>query len=142
MEHSKTAIADCLIDNDRVRVTQYRFSPGSETKWHLHEWDYIVIPQTDWELLLVDAEGQEQNATLTQGVPYYRKAGVEHNVINAGTRELIFTEVEMKAHPIEDDPDGPRWMKKPDLKSNSRWEALFLWSPYAKFCSYFWSCFG
>jgi len=55
--------------------------------------------------LLVDAEGQEQNATLTQGVPYYRKAGVEHNVINAGTRELIFTEVEMKAHPIEDDPD-------------------------------------
>ena len=72
MEHSKTAIADCLIDNDRVRVTQYRFSPGSETKWHLHEWDYIVIPQTDGELLLVDAEGQEQNATLTQGVPYYR----------------------------------------------------------------------
>ena len=52
-------IADCLIDNDRVRVTQYRFSPGSETKWHLHEWDYIVIPQTDGELLLVDAEGQE-----------------------------------------------------------------------------------
>ena len=44
MEHSKTAIADCLIDNDRVRVTQYRFSPGSETKWHLHEWDYVVIP--------------------------------------------------------------------------------------------------
>ena len=38
---------DCLIDNDRVRVTQYRFSPGSETKWHLHEWDYVVIPQTD-----------------------------------------------------------------------------------------------
>ena len=71
--------------------------------WHLHEWDYVVIPQTDGELLLVDAEGQEQNATLTQGVPYYRKAGVEHNVINAGTRELIFTEVEMKAHPIEDD---------------------------------------
>ena len=90
MEHSKTAIADCLIDNDRVRVTQYRFSSGSETKWHLHEWDYVVIPQTDGELLLVDAEGQEQNATLTQGVPYYRKAGVEHNVINAGTRELIF----------------------------------------------------
>ena len=60
------------------------------------------------KLLLVDAEGQEQNATLTQGVPYYRKAGVEHNVINAGTRELIFTEVEMKAHPIEDDPGGPR----------------------------------
>ena len=60
MDHSKTAIADCLIDNDRVRVTQYRFSPGSGTNWHLHEWDYIVIPQTDGELLLVDAEGQEK----------------------------------------------------------------------------------
>ena len=58
MEHSKSTIADCLIDNDRVRVTQYRFSNGSETKWYLHEWEYIVIPQTDVELLLVDAEGQ------------------------------------------------------------------------------------
>ena len=61
-----------------------------------------------WRVVAGDAEGQEQNATLTQGVPYYRKAGVEHNVINAGTRELIFTEVEMKAHQIEDDPYGPR----------------------------------
>jgi mannose-6-phosphate isomerase-like protein (cupin superfamily) len=37
---------------------------------------------------------------LTQGVSYYRQAGVEHNVINAGRAELVFIEVEIKAHPI------------------------------------------
>ena len=88
------------IDNDKVRVTEYRFSPGSETTWHQHEWDYVVIPQTDGKLLLIDAEGKESGADLVQGVSYYRKAGVEHNVINAGSNELVFIEVEMKAYPI------------------------------------------
>ena len=30
------------------------------------------------------------------------EAGVNHNVINAGAGELVFIEVEMKAHPIAD----------------------------------------
>ena len=38
-------------------------------------------------------------ADLSKGVSYYRKAGVEHNVINAGTQPLIFVEIEMKAYP-------------------------------------------
>ena len=39
-------------------------------------------------------------AELSRGVSYYRPAGVDHNVINAGDRELVFIEVEIKAHPI------------------------------------------
>ena len=52
------------IDNDQVRVTEYRFSPGSETTWHQHEWDYVVIPQTDGKLLLVNAEVKDPGADL------------------------------------------------------------------------------
>ena len=102
MKKSQSAIANRQIDNERVRVTEYRFSQGSETKWHKHEWDYVVIPQTDGELLLVDAEGKETKAKLNQGIPYYREAGVEHNVINAGSKQLVFIEVEMKAHTVDD----------------------------------------
>ena len=91
------ANARVQVDNDRVRVTEYQFAPGAETGWHRHGWDYVVVPQTHGELLLVGAAG-EQAATLGQGESYYRQAGVEHNVINAGDQELIFIEIEIKAH--------------------------------------------
>jgi oxalate decarboxylase/phosphoglucose isomerase-like protein (cupin superfamily) len=94
------ADATIHVDNDRVRVTEYRFSPGAETTWHQHQWDYVVVPQTDGQLLLVGPGGEESHAALRRSVPYYREAGVEHNVINAGDQELIFIEIEMKAHPI------------------------------------------
>jgi quercetin dioxygenase-like cupin family protein len=94
------AVATVQEDNDRVRVTEFRFAPGAETSPHVHQWDYVVVPQTDGELLIIAPDGGEQRAVLTQGVSYYRAAGVDHNVINAGDRELVFVEIEMKAHPI------------------------------------------
>ena len=30
------------IDDDKVKVTRWDFSPGAETGWHRHEMDYIV----------------------------------------------------------------------------------------------------
>lgn len=92
-----SAVATTQIDNDRVRATEYRFASGAETKWHKHQWDYIVIPQTDGEVLLLEAEGKETKAILTCGIPYYRQAGIEHNVINIGAQELVFIEIEIKA---------------------------------------------
>ena len=96
-DHRVPANARVQVDNARVRVTEYRFAPGAETGWHRHGWDHVVVPQTDDELLLVGPAG-EQSATLVEGESYYRQAGVEHNVINAGDQELIFIEIEMKAH--------------------------------------------
>ena len=99
-EQRAAAVATVQEDNDRVRVTEYRFQPGAETTPHVHQWDYVVVPQTDGELLIVAPDGGESRAQLTRGVSYYRQAGVDHNVINAGAEELVFIEIEMKAHPI------------------------------------------
>ena len=44
----------------------------------------LVVAATDGGLLSVGPDGGEQRAVLTQGVSYYRAAGVDHNVINAG----------------------------------------------------------
>ena len=43
-----TATPTILIDNDRVRVTEWRFPKrGDNIGWHRHAHDYIVIPQFD-----------------------------------------------------------------------------------------------
>jgi len=82
-------------EDDLVRVTRYDFAPGAETGHHRHGYDYVIVPLTDGDLLLEDATG-EHRAALTAGVSYRRPVGVEHNVINAGTRPLSFVEVEIK----------------------------------------------
>jgi quercetin dioxygenase-like cupin family protein len=90
-----TAVATIQIDDARVRVTEWQFAPGAETRWHRHAHDYVVVPMTTGRLLLVD-NGGASHANLTAGVSYSRKAGVEHNVINDNDFELTFLEIEMK----------------------------------------------
>lgn len=91
------AVATPLIDNDRVLVTEWRFAPGAETGWHVHAFDYVVLPQTDGRLLLETRNEVDQHADLLVGRPYFRNAGVEHNVVNANHHELVFIELELKA---------------------------------------------
>ena len=85
-----------FIDNDRVRVTEWRFAPGAETGEHIHEMDYVVVPGLTGKLRIVAPDGAETIAELTHGVPYFREKGVHHNVINANDFEYHFIEVEMK----------------------------------------------
>lgn len=84
------------IDNDRTRVTEWRFAPGAATGFHRHAFDYVVVPQTSGTLKLIDAAGAVQYAELTAGSAYFRGAGVEHDVINANDFEFVFIEVEFK----------------------------------------------
>ena len=92
--------ANIQIDNERIRVTEYSFNKGDETGFHTHQWDYVVIPQTNGKLLLVDENFFETTATLQKGEPYYRRAGISHNVINNGEEKLVFIELEIKTHSV------------------------------------------
>jgi quercetin dioxygenase-like cupin family protein len=83
------------IDNERVRVTEWRFAPGAETGYHRHEMDYLVVPITSGTLLLETPAG-EMRSPLTAGRSYARLAGVEHNVINDNDHEFVFVEIELK----------------------------------------------
>ena len=71
-----------------MRVTEWRFEPGAETGWHRHEADYVVVPLADGDLLLEQPGGSSRTATLKRHVPYARREGVEHNVINANALRL------------------------------------------------------
>ncbi len=90
-----TAQATVQIDNDRVRVTEWRFAPGEETGWHIHGMDYIVVPLYDGSLRIESREGTVDVA-LELGQSYARLNGVEHNVINPNSTEFAFVEVELK----------------------------------------------
>lgn len=83
-----------LISNRRVKVTEWRFGPGAETGWHRHAHDYVVVPMVTGRLLL-EEKGGERYAELRIGEPYFREAGVEHNVVNANEGEFVFVEVEL-----------------------------------------------
>ncbi|CAM8671040.1 SnoaL-like domain containing protein [Paracoccaceae bacterium] len=91
-----TATPVVHIDDDRFRVTEWQFAPGAETGWHRHGHDYVIVPLCDGTLSLDLPEEQKAEAKLTQGVPYSRRVGVEHNVINgSNSQPLAFLEVEV-----------------------------------------------
>jgi len=90
------AVPTVQIDNERIRVTEWRFAPGAATGFHRHEYDYVVVPQTTGRLKLISADGSEAFGELTAGISYFRQAGVEHDVINANDFEFVFVEVEIK----------------------------------------------
>jgi len=83
------------IDNGRVRVTEWRFAPGEATGHHRHEFDYVVVPLTTGQLRSSGAEGPS-TADLVTGRPYFRNAGVEHDVSNPNPFEFVFIEIEIK----------------------------------------------
>ncbi|MEQ6248823.1 cupin domain-containing protein [Sulfitobacter sp. HNIBRBA3233] len=91
-----TATATVQIDNERVRVTEWRFAQrGQNTGWHRHDFDYVVVPLFDG-VLEIDTGGAERiHAEVQNGVPYYRPLGAEHDVISANDFECAFIEIEL-----------------------------------------------
>ena len=96
MTNLPKGVATVQVDNERVRVIEWRFAPGAETGEHVHGMDYVVVPMANGRLKLVSPQGEESFAELKQGVSYFRKAGVHHNVINANAFEYAFVEIELK----------------------------------------------
>jgi beta-alanine degradation protein BauB len=90
-----SAKATLQIDNDRVRVTEWRFASGDETGWHTHTMDYVVVPLHDGALRIETADGTS-DVVLQHGQSYARTAGVEHNVTNPNSFEFAFVEIELK----------------------------------------------
>ena len=60
-----------LIDNERVKVTEWKFKPGQSTGWHRHAMDYVVVPVTTGKLLLKEPDGA-RTVDLVTGQPYFR----------------------------------------------------------------------
>jgi quercetin dioxygenase-like cupin family protein len=89
------AVSTVKIDNDHVRVTHWRFPPGAHTGPHRHELPYVIVPLTTGTLAITSA-GSEASAALAAGEPYFRPAGVDHDVANPNPHDFAFVEIELK----------------------------------------------
>ena len=89
------AKANVLIDNDKVKVTEWSFKVGDSTGHHIHEYNYIVVPMLDGELKIIDKNNTATISKLTKGGAYYREKGVEHNVLNNNHHPYSFIEIEL-----------------------------------------------
>ena len=96
MDEKMQAESTVFIDNERTRVTEWRFAPGASTGWHRHEYDYVVVPMLDGKLELNTGDDEKKVADLSAGVPYFRQVGVEHDVTNVNAFEYAFIEIEFK----------------------------------------------
>ncbi|MDO5493318.1 MAG: cupin domain-containing protein [Nesterenkonia sp.] len=95
MSTDVTAEATVQIDDENVRVTEWRFAPGTQTGEHTHEFDYVVVPLTGGTLQ-VHSDGEVAPNDLVPGRSYTRRAGSRHNVVNESDSECAFVEIELK----------------------------------------------
>jgi quercetin dioxygenase-like cupin family protein len=84
------------VDNERVRVTEWRFEPGESTGWHRHDLNYVIVPVVGGTIRLESASGSDE-AELVPGRAYYREAVIEHDVVNTGEAQVAFVEIELKS---------------------------------------------
>ena len=99
------AVPTVQVDNEMVRITEWRFAPGASTGHHRHEYPYVVVPMTTGRLALISAAGPATDDLVT-GQAYYRPAGAEHDVRNANAFEFVFVEIELKTPTLA--PGGAR----------------------------------
>lgn len=91
------ANATRIVDDDRLRITTWSFdTDGDATGWHVHEYDYIVVPITGGRFAVTAPDGATRDLTQEAGVPYLGKAGTEHDVANAEDTSAVFVEIELK----------------------------------------------
>ena len=79
-----TAQARTDIDDERIRITTWTFvDDGDNTGWHVHEYDYIVVPVTGGRFAVTDPDGATHELTQHAGSPDLGSIGTEHDVANA-----------------------------------------------------------
>ncbi len=92
---SVPAVPTVLADDERVRITRWRFEPGATTGWHEHAMDYAIVFVTDGAMA-IDTDGTVTEIAMKAGESYSRPAGVRHDVRNNGATDMCFVEIELK----------------------------------------------
>ncbi|MET4290240.1 quercetin dioxygenase-like cupin family protein [Bradyrhizobium sp. LB8.2] len=91
------AKSEVQVDNEQVRVTEWRLAPNSATGHHTHGMDYVIVPIVAGEMTIVAPNDERSKAQqLAAGKSYFRKAGVRHDVLNETATEIVFLEIELK----------------------------------------------
>jgi quercetin dioxygenase-like cupin family protein len=91
----KVGHQELLIDTPAVRVWRWTLPSGRSTRQHRHEHDYVVVPVTGGRLRIIDHAGESATMQQVAGEPYAGSAGVEHEVVGADSKDVVFVEAEL-----------------------------------------------
>jgi hypothetical protein len=83
-----------VLENDRVRVLEYRDEPGQRTSLHEHP-DSIMITLSDFDRRLIGEDGEAREVTLERGLVRWLDAQT-HSGENIGTTPTHVVFVELK----------------------------------------------
>jgi quercetin dioxygenase-like cupin family protein len=96
-EAAQQADRQVLYEDDKTRITYWRFDPGAETGWHRHTHDYVTIQQSGGQLRLENRDGSIKIVDYENGRAAKYEAPVEHNATNTSDVEVRVTEIEYKS---------------------------------------------
>lgn len=57
---------------------------------------YLIVPVVAGEMTIVTPAGERSKAQLAAESLNFRKAGVQHDVLNETSTEIVFPEIELK----------------------------------------------
>ena len=84
-----------LLENDKVRVREVVFAPGSGDT-HTHPWAHVGVILTKGQLAFADAGKPEEVVDFEAGSVGFREAKVTHLARNPGKAPMKVIEVEVK----------------------------------------------
>ncbi len=92
---TEKAESTIIIDNEKVKVADWRMGPDTQIGHHVHPMDYLVVAISSGELTI--ATGEEDIAfPLEAGVTVFGNTGDAHDVLSRGTAEVRFLEIDIK----------------------------------------------
>jgi mannose-6-phosphate isomerase-like protein (cupin superfamily) len=90
-----TSTAKVVLENDRVRVRDVTFPPGT-AGMHTHTLPHVGVVIQGGTLVFKYPDGKSETAKLEPGGVGYRDANVSHEPVNTGTTPVRVIEVELK----------------------------------------------
>src|SRR5713226_5679230 len=83
-----------LLENDRVRVLEYRGGPGVKAEMHSHP-DLVAVAISGGKVRFTLSDGQTQDADLGNGEAGFFDA-TDHMTENVGTSDIHIVLIELK----------------------------------------------
>ncbi len=90
------ATSEILHEDDKSRVTQWLIRPGEQIHWHRHEFDYVIVQQSQGRLRLEYTDGTAKEVDYAPGGVMTGQAPIEHQATNVGDVDIVSLEIEYK----------------------------------------------
>ena len=85
-----------LYEDDKTKITFWRFEPGAETGWHHHNHDYVTIQKSGGRLKIENESGEINFIDYENNRAAGYAAPVIHNASNVSDVEVRVIEIEYK----------------------------------------------